>query len=96
MRLLKIYGPPQNLKEYSLDATDYEVFRKKGISLNTTERLVRYLRKSKKSVILNECYDGQSGWRGECFVLDGIDFSINGYCFSEKKLADHLKSVSLD
>jgi hypothetical protein len=96
MELIKQYGPPINLKDYTLDATDYELFRKKNLSLNTTERLIRHLVKSGGTVRITECYDGRSGWRGESFVLDGIDLSVNGYCFSEKSLINYLKSVSLD
>ena len=92
MNIIKQYGPPKNLRHYSLDSGDSELFLKKRIGPDSVNRLIEYLRNTNTRIEIIECYDPQSGWHGESFILDGVDLSGNGYCFSERSLNNHLDS----
>lgn len=90
MKVLKTYDPPTNLKVYTLDSSDVEVFTSFGLSIATIEKLQAFLQQKKIEVKIVETYDPAAGWRGKEFWIDGVDLSLNGFCFSEKRLLDFL------
>jgi hypothetical protein len=90
MEIIKTYAAPTNLRVYTLDASDAEAFAKLGIKPETITRLQKYLSDKDSKVKVVETYDPASGWRGFEFWLDETDLSLNGYCFSEKRLDYHL------
>lgn len=95
MKILKEYQ--SGLKEYSLDHTDYEYLINNfnfSLTASTVRRLCDYLRKTNKEVIVEECYDSQSGWKGENFWLDGVDLSGNGYCLCNGKVFKHISEMT--
>lgn len=95
MELIKTYSGGKQLKHWRYDANDKKEFVKNfpKIDENLAERLCLYLREKNKLVDVIECYDGQSGWKGENFIVNGKDLSINGYCFSASNLDTFLISM---
>lgn len=78
------------LKTYELDHSDKEHFLKLKIDDETANELINYLQLNNKAVTIRECYDSQSGWQGFHFIIDNNDLSLNGYCFSSKRLNNYL------
>ena len=63
--------------------------------VKTDEQLLevqKNLRENNLSIELKKSYDPLSGWNGQKIILEGVDLSGNGYCYSTDKLMDHIKN----
>lgn len=56
------------------------------------DEVVKYLKDNNEYIYVNNTHDSQSGWSGKSVVLQGIDLSGNGYCFSGEKLLYHVRN----
>ncbi len=84
MELIKTYAGSKQLKVWQYNHADELNFVKnfRYINQSIAIRLCEYLKASQQKVSVEECYDSQSGWRGQHFYIDKEDLSLNGYCFS--------------
>lgn len=95
MKLIHEFAPPKCLKHWHFDFNDSKEFIERfEISEEVSKVLCEYLKKTEQIVNVCEQYDPQSGWRGYSFTIGGTDLSLNGFCFSEKRLVDYLSKTS--
>lgn len=88
MTIIKEYSG--GLRNYFLDFNDFEIFRKMTGSQFLAETICCYLKGNNTHVVIDETYDPQSGFKGFHFVIDNVDLSGNGFCFTKDRLVNHL------
>lgn len=63
--------------------------------VKTDEQLLvvqKYLRDNNLTIDITECYDAQSGWTGRDIYLEGVNLSVNGYCYKVSNLLNHIEN----
>lgn len=53
-------------------------------------KVSEYLKTRMEVIKVAGCYDPQSGWHGENVFLEGVNLSVNGYCYSVDNLMKHI------
>ncbi len=88
------YNPKSGvLKTIEYNKSDFNELKKRfNYNPLVLIALCKYLDMTNSVLIVSDTYDGQSGWRGQKFVIGDIDLSINGFCLSEKRVKEFLNS----
>ena len=82
MKIIAKYST--GLKEIEYDGKDVEELKKRFKTIDV-ERLCNWLNFNNKTLLVKDCYDPQSGWTGQEFIINGEDLSVNGYCLNNDR-----------
>jgi hypothetical protein len=92
MKIIKEY-PHRNMKRIQYDGNDVELLKSRfsfKVKEETIEKLCDWLLKNNETIDADDCYDGQSGWRGTDLYVKGTNLSLNGYCLSDSTIENFL------
>lgn len=78
------------LRKYLLDSNDFNLLLRLIGSKVITNQLCYYLHFNDLKVEIDEIFDPQTGWKGFRFIINGVDLSENGFCFTKEKLEEYL------
>lgn len=85
------YREMATIKYNCNDIKEIKTRLKDRISEPTINKLLMYMYNNNKTLLIEDCGDAQSGWKGMYVTIDGVDLSVNGYSFNEPALVDFLK-----
>lgn len=92
MKIITEY-PQRNMKRIQYDGNDVDLLKERfsfRVKEENIEKLCKWLLKNNEIIDADDCYDGQSGWRGTDIYIKGENLSLNGYCLSDNTIENFL------
>ena len=74
------------------NGTDSEHLKRKYHWLNpvTIDLLCEHLEETNKELKIIPCYDAQSGWHGEDWMIGRANLAYNGYCLNDNSILKYI------
>jgi len=92
MRVIKIYVGLKNLEHIQYNHNDYELIKNRfELSDELSGKLCDFLEENDFKLDVIDTFDPQSLWQGFNFIINNVDISGNGFCFTAEKLSEFLE-----
>lgn len=87
MLVLRVYKS-RDMKMIEYNGNDAEALKRRlaVIKPELIDRLCLWLLANKTTVIIDDCYDGGSGWQGANVMIGRANLSKNGYCLTNEDI----------